>query len=294
MKNVFSGILLSVIMLSSGCGGNGDTSTGTGSTLALSDVENSITTGSGEFIQLTFKSTGQPGEAIQISYLIRDADGNLISGTIFWEDGSTSRIRGGGIVSHIYQNLGSYRIAVQLDGGDKNVAGTITITPANAPEGQNNQTAGSSGTSGADSDTSVPLSPSTNGNGNQNLGSESTTNSNNPQTIGNNPIAIGTGANGNGGGVHSFTTGSGASTTGNGAVAVGNTNNASGTVTATPIVPVQPPPPNGSGHAPTPVRPPFTTSSPPSSSAPTTATSVSVSSSGSGHSPTPTRPGFTL
>ena len=58
-----------------------------------------------------------------------------MTGTIFWGDNITTRVRGSGTVSHIYRGSGTITIAIQIDGQAAEGVANITVSPA-APSEQ--------------------------------------------------------------------------------------------------------------------------------------------------------------
>ena len=80
------------------------------------------------------------GDAASVTYNLGIEE---ITGTIHWDDGHTSRVRGSGVVRHGYNIAGSYSIGLQLDGGESSRVGVIVVSPAQVvePESEEERTA---------------------------------------------------------------------------------------------------------------------------------------------------------
>lgn len=84
-------------------------------------------------IQVTFSSsTVEVGEELVIAYTVIDPETNLpVSATIRWGDVTDDRLSiNETSISHIYNSAGTFNIAIQPDGGETQVIGSVIVTPA--------------------------------------------------------------------------------------------------------------------------------------------------------------------
>lgn len=119
---------ISILLVLAGCGDRADTSSGSGA--EIPSEENTITTDSGGLIEVVHDDEAAVNSIIRLRYVVRDSVGEDQSGTLFWDDNSSSRVRGSGLINHIYRAPGTYRIAIQPDGEEKLVVGAITVLPS--------------------------------------------------------------------------------------------------------------------------------------------------------------------
>ena len=138
MIRIFCIVVLSASVFIAGCGNQGNTSSGGGTGAMLSSAENSLATGTGGVIHVTYDDKGTVGEAISIRVKFREqgiAPG-ASTGTLHWGDITDDRVRDGMTVQHIYSTAGTYKIALHSDGGEKVVVATMVIEEAIASRQQ--------------------------------------------------------------------------------------------------------------------------------------------------------------
>jgi len=119
---------MSAILIIAGCS-NGDTSTGGGGA-DIPDTGGSVVTDSGSLLQVEVEDRATVDDVVNLRYTVRNSEGEDQPGTLFWNDNSSSRVRGSGSLKHIYRAAGTYNIAIQPDGEKKQIVGTITVLPA--------------------------------------------------------------------------------------------------------------------------------------------------------------------
>ncbi len=121
-------LLISVCLVLSGCGDRKDTSSsGAGTDTELSRAENILTTESGGLVYVVYDETVNVGDVVRFKYAVRNAAEENQSGTLHWDDNSSSRVRGNGLLRHVYRAPGTYKIAIQTDGSEKVVVGAILV-----------------------------------------------------------------------------------------------------------------------------------------------------------------------
>ena len=75
-------------------------------------------------IYVTHSGTGTSADPIIMEVKIRDANNTPIPGTVHWGDFTDDRVYNGTVLTHVYEQPGSYTIAIVPDGGEK-----IVISP---------------------------------------------------------------------------------------------------------------------------------------------------------------------
>ncbi len=126
MNKYIAVLLISVCVVLTGCGSKGDTSSG-GASADLSRTENSVTTDSGATIFLDYDQVVSVNDVVNVNYAVRNTAGVDHPGTLHWGDYSADRVRSNGSLNHIYRSPGTYQIAIQQDGEEKAVVGSITV-----------------------------------------------------------------------------------------------------------------------------------------------------------------------
>ncbi len=109
-----------------GCGNKNSTSSG-GASASSSTVAEIGATDSGGTVQIKFKDNAFIGESVTVEYTVKGQTGELLAGTMHWDDGSDDRVRGNGVIEHTYTSTGTYNIAFQADKELKKAVGTITV-----------------------------------------------------------------------------------------------------------------------------------------------------------------------
>ncbi len=129
MKKFSYVLLVSIILILAGCSDDSDTSTG-GDSADVTENGGAIITNEGGLLLVEVEDQATAGSTINLRYILRDAAGLDQPGTLFWNDNTSSRIRGTGSINHIYREPGTYRIAIQPDGGERVVVGSVVVVPA--------------------------------------------------------------------------------------------------------------------------------------------------------------------
>ena len=126
----FSWVAITTMLLSiAGCGDHSRTSSGGEVASNLNRVENVIDLDSAAIIYVAYENTAEVGEEWEILIKLRAsgaAPGETV-GTIHWGDFTDDRVRDGMTLTHSYQSSGSYTFAIQIDGDEKKIAGTVTV-----------------------------------------------------------------------------------------------------------------------------------------------------------------------
>ncbi len=126
MNKCMAVLLILVCVVATGCGNKGDTSTG-GASADLSRSENTITNDRGGLIYVVYDEKVFVDDVARVKYAVRNSAGEDQPGTLHWGDNSSSRVRGNGLLKHIYRTPGTYTIAIQPDDEKKLVVASVIV-----------------------------------------------------------------------------------------------------------------------------------------------------------------------
>ena len=120
MGKIFKVLFISLFFAGiAACGGGNSSSEDSAADVA-------VTTSGG--VTVTFVS--DEATVNEVFELFFNLGGDQLTGTIFWGDNTTTRVRGSGTVSHIYRGSGTVTIAIQIDGQVAEGVANITVLPA--------------------------------------------------------------------------------------------------------------------------------------------------------------------
>ena len=131
MRKIFKFIFVSLFVLSIAACGGSDSSTEESAT-------ETVTTPNGATVTLA-SDEATVDEVFEIFF---NLGGDQLTGTIFWGDNTTTRVRGSGTVRHIYRSANVFTIAIQVDGQTAEAVAIVTVSPA--PEETSSQSDSSS------------------------------------------------------------------------------------------------------------------------------------------------------
>ena len=142
MKSILRLIITSALFLVAGCGSHSDSDTGGGHSNGghsnLNRVDKVINLDSSAIIYVEYEEMAKVGEPWEILIKMR-ANGAVPGetvGTIHWGDYTDDRVRDGMTLTHSYQSSGNYTFAIQIDGDEKKVAGTVTVLGSQTSEAE--------------------------------------------------------------------------------------------------------------------------------------------------------------
>ncbi|NKB77691.1 MAG: hypothetical protein GKR96_11790 [Gammaproteobacteria bacterium] len=98
--------------------------------VSASGTDITIPTSAGGNLYVWYSGGGTSSDPLIMKVNIRDMNNNPIAGTIHWQDNTDDRVYNGSMFAHVYHTAGNYRIAVELDGGEKipiTAGTTITV-----------------------------------------------------------------------------------------------------------------------------------------------------------------------
>ena len=139
MKKIFKVLFVSLLFAGIAACGGGDSSS--------EDNAADVTVTTPDGVAVTFAS--DEATVNEVFELFFNLGGDQLTGTIFWGDNTTTRVRGSGTASHIYRGSGTVTIAIQIDGQAAEGVANITVLPA-TPVEQSTESVSS------DTQTSVP------------------------------------------------------------------------------------------------------------------------------------------
>lgn len=133
MKKSFKFIFVSLLVLSIAACGGSDSST-------EESAAETVITPNGATVTLA-SDEATVDEVFEIFF---NLGGDQLTGTIFWGDNTTTRVRGSGTVRHIYRSANTFTVAIQVDGQAAEAVATVAVSPA--PEESVSQSNSSSST----------------------------------------------------------------------------------------------------------------------------------------------------
>ena len=124
MKKIFKVLFVSLLFAGIAACGGGDSSS--------EDNAADVTVTTPDGVAVTFAS--DEATVNEVFELFFNLGGDQLTGTIFWGDNTTTRVRGSGTASHIYRGSGTVTIAIQIDGQAAEGVANITVLPATPVE----------------------------------------------------------------------------------------------------------------------------------------------------------------